>query len=480
MTILQSYLHANRCVHEEYEGIALEVLEGAVPTELHGTLFRNGNGRFIHQGVTYKHLFDGDGMVSAYTFRDGRVYYRNRYVYTREFREEERAGRMLYRSFGTNLPGGMRRNFLRMRFKNAANTSVVYHGGKLLALWEGGWPHALDPATLTTIGRYDYDGVLQNDFSTLDRLITPELPFSAHPRRHPDTGVLYNFGTAAGSSQRLVLYRVEPDGRAAISRAIPLDELSFTHDFVLTEAGEQVFFLLPVAFDLLRSFTGLLPPVDAMRSAPSRPTRILVVDGDRTEEYTTDFCFIFHFANGYRRADGALVIDAFTLPDFPDTLDMRRGFDGQAEEAPEAQLTRFILHPGRREAERKTLSALPGEFPMINRAYTGKPYRYVYQIAEDPARGRALTHGYAKYDLETDRHLLLDLYPQLPGEPLFVPRPGATAEDDGWLLALTYDPDSTRTFFHIYDAATLTSVARLRLPHNIPLGFHGCWTEEVW
>jgi len=480
MTILQSYLQANRCVREEYEGVELELLDGAVPEALHGTLFRNGNGRFIHQGVTYKHLFDGDGMVSAYTFQRGRIHYRNRYVYTEEFQREERSGKMRYRSFGTNVPGGIRRNFMRMRFKNAANTSVLYHAGQLLALWEGGLPHALDPATLSTIGRYDFDGVLQNDFSAIDRLITPELPFSAHPRRHPSSGVVYNFGTAAGTSQRLVLYRVEPDGRAAINRVISLDRLYFTHDFVLTEDGAQIFFLVPVAFDLLRSFTGLLPPVDAMRSAPSRPTRILVIDGERTEEFSTDFCFIFHFANGFRRDDGALIVDAYTLPDFPDTLDMRKAFDGTVEKAPEAQLTRFTLHPGRREADREELGAYPGEFPMINPAYTGKPYRYVYQIAEKPNRGRALTHGYTKYDLQTQRNTLVDLFPQLPGEPVFVARPGAAAEDDGWLLALTFDPDSNRTYFNIFDAVTMERVARLCLPHNIPLGFHGTWTEEVW
>ena len=480
MTILQSYLHANRCVREEYEGIELELLEGAVPKALRGTLFRNGNGRFIHQGVTYKHLFDGDGMVSAYSFCEGRMHYRNRYVKTEEFLEEERAGRMRYRSFGTNLPGGIRRNFMRMRFKNAANTSVVYHGGKLLALWEGGWPHRLDPATLQTITRYDYDGVLHNDFSAIDRLITPELPFSAHPRIHPDTGVLYNFGTAAGTSQRLVLYRVDPDGRAAIYRAIPMKELSFTHDFVLTDAGEQVFFLVPVAFDLWRSFTGLLSPVDAMQSDPKRPTSILVVNEKGVETYQTEFCFIFHYANGYRRDDGALVVDAFTLSDFPDTLDMRKAFEGRSDDAPSAQPTRFILHPGRREAERRTLDAYPGEFPMINRSYTGKPYRYFYQIAEDPAKGRTLTHGFAKYDLQTDARTLIDIFPQLPGEPVFVPSPGAAAEDEGWLLALSFDPESNRTYFQIFDAAHMERIALLRLPHNIPLGFHGVWTEEVW
>ena len=34
---------------------------------------------------------------------------------------------MIYRGFGTNRPGGFFRNFLHLKFKNAANTSIVYH-----------------------------------------------------------------------------------------------------------------------------------------------------------------------------------------------------------------------------------------------------------------------------------------------------------------------------------------------------------------
>jgi all-trans-8'-apo-beta-carotenal 15,15'-oxygenase len=97
-----------------------------------------------------------------FAFDGARVRYRTRFVATREREEEARARRPVYRSFGTNLPGGLRKNLFRTTFKNAANTSVVWHGGKLLALWEGGLPHRLDPETLATFGRDDYGGRLRN------------------------------------------------------------------------------------------------------------------------------------------------------------------------------------------------------------------------------------------------------------------------------------------------------------------------------
>src|SRR5919202_1710907 len=108
--VLHKYVQANRCVTDEYDDVPLTLIEGELPADLVGTLYRNGNGRFQHQGVWYDHLFDGDGMIAKFHFDGQRVRYRNRYVRTAEFVAEEQAERMLYRSFGTNLPGGFLKN----------------------------------------------------------------------------------------------------------------------------------------------------------------------------------------------------------------------------------------------------------------------------------------------------------------------------------------------------------------------------------
>ena len=105
---LSAYLEANRRTTPEYDDVALALVQGSLPPDLLGTLLRNGNGHFEQHGVPYDHLFDGDGMVARFTFDGQQVSYRNRYVRTQEFVAEEAAGRMLYRSFGTNLPGGLR------------------------------------------------------------------------------------------------------------------------------------------------------------------------------------------------------------------------------------------------------------------------------------------------------------------------------------------------------------------------------------
>ena len=477
---LHDYVRTNESVSEEYDDVELELLEGTLPTDLKGVLFRNGNGRFAHQGVWYDHLFDGDGMISRFEFDGRRVHYRNRHVRTREFLEEEKAGRMLHRSFGTNLPGGFWKNAFRMQFKNAANTSVVWHGGHLMAMWEGGWPHRIDPVTLETIDRYDYQGVLRNPFSWLDRQIAPEMPFSAHPKIHPDTGVLHNFGTVAGTQQRLVLYEVNPDGQARISQVIKMDDMTFSHDFVLTQSGHRILFLTPVAFDMPRALLGLTSPAASIRVNRDKPTLVLVIDPSGTiHRLTTDFCFVFHFVNGYLDRDGKLIVDGLMLDYFPGSDAMKAYLNGDvAEDGTGARFTRYTIDLATKQVSRKPLADYEGELPEIHPDRLGKPYRYAWGIGRPLTHSRPLADQLVKIDVLTGQGVHCGEDNTLLSEPIVVPRPDSVAEDDAWLLYLLFDARTQTTDLVVADAASLNTVARLRLPHNIPLGFHGMWLSE--
>lgn len=478
MEVLDRYFELNACVEEEYYQEELSI-EGIIPEKLVGTLFRNGNGRFVHQGVTYNHLFDGDGMISRFTFQDGIVRYSNRHVRTEEFQKEEEAGKMLFRSFGTNRPGGILSNFMQMRFKNAANTSVIYHGEKLLALWEGGLPHEIDPNTLETIGRYDYNGTLRNDFSFLDRLITPELPFSAHPKEDPNTGILYNFGTIAGTKQRLALYEVQQNGNAQLTQAIEMPEVIFTHDFVWTNTNKKVFFLTPVSFDIWKAFVGLCSPVDSIKIHRDQPTKIVVVDENRVKEYQTDFCFIFHMANGYQE-DERIIIDAFELPDFPTAASNKKFMAGDDSETPQAHLVRYYLNEKTGEVKKEQWLEYPLEFPIIHPDKTGATHRYIWGIAGAPNAPHRLLNGLIKVDTLNKNQVFKDYHPKLVGEPIFVPHPESKREDEGWILVLVFDSDHATTRLEVLDATNFDRIAQVPLPHNIPLGFHGQWVNEIF
>ena len=60
-----------------------------------------------------------------------------------------------------------------------------------------------------------------------------------------------------------------------------------------------------------------------------------------------------------------------------------------------------------------------------------------------------------------------------PGEPVYVPRPGADSEDDGVLLSVLLEPERGASSLLVLDAADLGELARARVPHHVPFGFHG-------
>jgi len=391
---------------------------------------------------------------------------------------------MLYRSFGTNLPGGLLANSGKTQFKNTANTSLVEHGGHLLALWEGGLPHALDPETLATLGRFDYGGMLRNQFGWLDRHITPEMPFSAHPKVHPTTGVLHNFGTVAGTKHRLVLYEVSPAGEARIAHVLPMPEATFAHDFVLTQSGHQVFFLVPVAFDIFRALAGFASPAASMLVDSSQQTQIVVVDPAGTvQRLQTDFGFVFHFVNGYQDADGTLVVDALMLDNYPDSAGAKAYLAGyMPDDQPQAKFVRFRLDLAAGTVARQSLTDCEGELPEINPDRVGQPYRYTWTIGRPLDSPIPMFDHLLKVDVQTGEVRYAHAPATMCSEPVVVPRragddqPGAR-EDDGYLVYLRFEAATNTTDLLVADAADLRTLARLRLPHNIPMGFHGMWQE---
>ncbi|MEN9245753.1 MAG: carotenoid oxygenase family protein, partial [Thermostichales cyanobacterium SRBZ-1_bins_19] len=263
----------------------LEPAQGALPARLQGTLFRNGPGQLDLGGVAYGHPFDGDGMVVAMTFVGGRLHCANRFVRTPEYLAEQQAGTILYRGvFGTQKPGGWWRNCLDLKFKNPANTNVIYHGGKLLALWEASAPYRLDPTTLETLGRETFQGAL-----------TPDQPFTAHPRRDPQTGDLWAFGVRTGLNSTLCFYRVDPQGSLVEKQEHSIPGFCFLHDFVWTP-NYRIFFQNPVQFRSLPFVLGFKAAGMCLTSIPNTPTKILVFDRQGSLiKLDSSPGFIFHF-----------------------------------------------------------------------------------------------------------------------------------------------------------------------------------------
>ncbi|MCX7594213.1 MAG: carotenoid oxygenase family protein [Fischerella sp.] len=468
----------------------IDDIQGQIPTELNGTLFRNGPGLLDINGQPVHHPFDGDGMISRITFSNGRAHFCNRFVRTAEYLQEQKAGKILYRGvFGTQKPGGWLANAFDFKLKNIANTNVIYWGGKLLALWEAAEPYRLDPHTLETLGKEYFNGVLSEGEA-----------FGAHPRFDPssrfDNGepCLVNFSIKPGLSTTITIFELDTTGKVVRKHAHSVPGFAFIHDFAITP-NYCIFFQNPVAFNPIPFVLGMRGAGECIKFQPDRPTQIIIIPrrfplksplgrgGQRRAEILeTHSGFVFHHVNAFEQSK-EIIVDSIcyeSLPEVEPGSDFRQ-VDFEALKP--GQLWRFHLNLHTKIVQRKLLESRCCEFPSVHPQKVGRPYRYLYIGAAHAPRGNAPLQAFLKIDLESGERQFWSAAPRgFAGEPVFVPRPNSESEDDGWVLALVYDAACDRSDVVILDARNFHQgpIARLHLKHHIPYGLHGNFTSEVF
>jgi all-trans-8'-apo-beta-carotenal 15,15'-oxygenase len=455
----------------------IENIDGEIPAELEGTLFRNGPGKLDVNGTPLQHPFDGDGMVCAITFKDSKATFRNRYVRTEGFLAESAAGKILYRGvFGTQKPGGWLANLFDLKVKNIANTNVVYWGDRLLALWEAGLPHELAPATLETLGP-----------STVGDILKPSDAWSAHPRIDPgepgQDPILVNFSLKTGLETQVTVHELDLRGNLIKDKTFNIPGFAFIHDFVITP-NYYIFFQNPVALNPFPFVFGFRGAGQCIDFKADRPTRIWVMPRGAGEVQTleTTACFVFHHANAYEAGD-TLVIDSICYENFP-TVDPDQDFrDIDFNSIPEGQLWRFRLNLAANSVEREAIATRCCEFPTLNPNNAGRPYQFVTIGTAHEPTGNAPLQALLKLDLHSGTETVWSAAPHgFMSEPLFVAKPHASAEDEGWILSLVYDAAHHRTDVVILDNQALEKgpLARLHLTHHVPYGLHGCFVPQVF
>ena len=454
----------------------IDDVEGEIPAGLQGTLFRNGPGKFDIGGRSIQHPFDGDGMICAITIDQGRAHFRNRYVQTEGYIAESKAEKILYRGvFGTAREGGWMNNAFDTKLKNIANTQVIYWGGKLLALWEAAEPHRLDPATLETIGLETFNGKLK-----------PGGAFAAHPWIDPQgpdgEPCLVNFSIQAGLSFTLNLYELNLKGEIVREQNHILPGFAFIHDFAVTP-NYVIFFQNPVKFSPLPFLFGAKGAGECIAFEPMKPTRMLVIRRDGTAKpqvLEAQSGFVFHHSNAFEE-EGNVIVDSICYASLPSVEPGKDFRDVNFDRLDPGQLWRFKLDLATGNVDRTLLEPRCCEFPVVNPDLVGRAYRYSYMAAAAQIAGNMPLQAIAKVDVTTGEEQLYSYAPSgFVNEPVFVPKPNAQAEDDGWLLAMTFDGDRDRSSVVILDAKTLTQVTRLWLQHHVPYGLHGTFTAKVF
>jgi carotenoid cleavage dioxygenase len=453
-TALNPFLEGNFApVRNEITTDSLTVI-GELPSDLSGMFVRNGpNPQFPPIGRY--HWFDGDGMLHGVEIHDGIAQYRNRYIRTDGFTIEQEAGHALWTGLleppNPKNPNGP--------VKNTANTALVWHAGQFLALWEGGVPHAIELPGLDTVGRYTYH----------DKLVSA---FTAHPKVDPVTGEMMFFGYSLAQPPYLHYGIVSATGE--LLRTVPIDLPIgvMMHDFAITE-HYTIFMDLPLTFRPERMQRG----EPAFMFEPESPSRFGILprygDNGTIRWFESRACYVFHTLNAYEEGDEVVLV-ACRMNSTNVLIEDPTPVETEGEQARLYQW-RFNLSTG--QVREEALDERISDFPRVNEQYLGRVTRYGYtaKMAPEPI---PVFDGLIKYDLSQGTSQTHEFGTgRYGGEAVFAPRPGATVEDEGWLLTFVYDTQEDTSELVVVNAQDMTAapVARILIPQRVPYGFHGAW-----
>lgn len=427
-------------------------IEGRWPEGLRGSLFRNGPGQHERGGQRYHHWFDGDGLIQRWQIGGGRVAYKGKFVATKKRTAEVAAGAFLYPAGGGGIVGNA--PMTGPDSVNVANINTIAIDGKMWALWEGGSPTEIDPRTLETKGIVTLSDDLKG------------APFSAHPRVGSD-GRIWNMGSFG---DKLALYRLSATGALEAVKLHEIPAIGLIHDFVLTQKS-MVIILPSTRMD--DEGDGLFARVKAR---PDKPILVKIFDRETlalTREAELPAGYVFHFGNGWEEDNGTIRFDMAFGPDCNELQKFRQPMSGELSRV--ESIAKNVTLP-RVGAPVVTTVRAGVEFPRINPARATLRNRFIFTAAQAVPGRSVWFDAVAKLDVETGSHSFAQYGPDwMVEEHVFVPRPGSTREDDGWLIGTALNWRQQKTALSVFDARHLERgpVARAWLEVAMPLGFHG-------
>jgi all-trans-8'-apo-beta-carotenal 15,15'-oxygenase len=456
--------------HEQEVAKGVTEIEGNIPVELSGTALRNGPG-VVRIGTDAFNLFDGHGQVAGLSFSQGAVVLRVKNVQTPDFVAEMQAGRQLKRRAFSNKPGRWS-NLFDLNLGSTAYHNAYAWGGNVVAANDPGH-FMLDGKTLETLGPVPWTQAGKNNLGPL-------------PRHDVQNDRLVTYQHTPGIKDNVTFYEFDPSW-AVVKKSgphkLPKGGM-FMHDIAVTPRYYVLTHWASLA--LGTALFGARPVADAIEFDPRTDGAFILVprDGQGALQYLpAPGNLMFHLFNAFDDENGNVVVDCVSYDrriDFagayPD--DLRAALGKPVTKAPEPRVLRSVLDPRAGTVSTERVVDVAAEAPEVNHAYHGKRHRYGYASART-STGDEIDcaywwfHGLAKIDFDERKATTWDAgRTEFVSAPAFAQRPGATDEDDGWVLSWVTEPGAKRTDVVILDARDLSLVARVKLPLELGMTSH--------
>jgi carotenoid cleavage dioxygenase-like enzyme len=454
---------------EELEISELKV-KGKIPDWLEGSLIRNGPG-MVMVDKPMLHWFDGLAMLHKFNIRGGKVSYKSRYIDCEAYRTTKETGKISYSDFATDpcrsLFGKVQTVFeSKPKITDSAKVNIGKVGDKTMALGEPLMQIQIDPETLESLGVFHFD---KNPASRMT---------TAHP--HTDRDSSYNLVVEYGPINYYSIYSMGPNPEKIAS--IPVREPAYLHSFGMSER----YFIIaeyPLVVQSLKLVFRLRPFIENIKWKGSKGSRFIIIDrkdGKVKANIKTDAFFSFHHVNAFEDGDD-LVIDLATYEnaDIIQSYYINR-LSEEHHRLPHGRMQRFTLDLKTKHLKsRKIVSEECIELPHIDYDhYKSKPnYRFVYGCGINAEHEEGFYNQLVKIDMKSGASNKWYEKDNYPGEPVFVPHPDRSYEDEGVLLSVVLNGDKKQSYLLILDARTLKEMARAELPHSVLFGYHGAFYQ---
>jgi carotenoid cleavage dioxygenase len=411
-------------------------------------------------------------MVHAFHIGQGKVDYVNRWVRTAKFNIEDKEGRAVVNAMNPFDCDPEYSDFVLVDKEGLANTAMVWHGDRLLAMEEGHAPYELDPITLESVGSWNFRGKLHT-------------AMTAHPKVDPETGEMVFFAYMATGpfASDVAVHKVDPDGILTESIIVPTPYSAMVHDFVVTE-NYIIIPIMPISGSLERAMEG--GPPFAWEPEKGVHIGILPRHGGTAEDIRwvgMDLAFAFHFMNGYDR-DGVIHIDGCEMEHAPLFPTVDGGSTG--ETSPYLSRWTIDLNADEPRAVSEKIDSFQSEFPQCDPRYAGQAYRHGWytspdgKVTSDMDANQSVFNTVGHFDHETGAEDRYSCGDAMVSEGIFVPRSEQAEEGEGYLLSVVTSLETRNSSLFIFDALNIAAgpMAKAHLSHRVPPGFHGGWRQD--
>ncbi|WEU40330.1 MAG: carotenoid oxygenase family protein [Candidatus Odinarchaeum yellowstonii] len=449
-------------------------VEGEIPSDLRGTLYRNGPGLYDRGGLRKRNILDGDGMIQAFKFQDGRVTYQNKYVKTKKYLEEKDKGKFIYPTWTTQPQGGFIANIIGGRIKSQACVTVIYRNNRVYAFDDGLEPYELDPDTLETVGESKLN--LPKEYPST---------FYAHWKIDGENG---DWILLSGSTLDLKILIIDLNGTVKNQINVKTPRDVYIHDFFATE-NYIILNLHPAYYSSKTFLLGRKSLAESLTWKPEDGNLVLLIHREKTQppvSFKIEATWMWHSLNAYEVGDN--IVAEFVGYDHPDhMLGERSSFyavmSGEVKRNEHTgEVKRYIINLKDSKIKQETIDYGNHEFPTINPVHQCRQHRYGYfAISRNPTD--VFWNGIKKIDMKFGKPVSYNFEKGLYcSEPVFAPKPGFkythdSKDEPGYLLTEVYDSFEKKSFLAVFDAENILEgpIARIHLKHHAPFTHHGYW-----